>query len=148
MLSKSLRLTHDDRILLAEAFFWLSLIRAGLKVVKFHNLCNLLPILSTQMHDSRREDLSVDRIVWAVKVASRYVRAICLPQALAAQILLARRGLPSKLYIGVRRAPGGRSSAHAWLEYQGRVAIGGDAYISSYVVIYVSEYPNRSISLA
>jgi hypothetical protein len=61
------------------------------------------------------------------KVARRVPAATCLTQALTAQILLARTGHPSTLRIGVLRAATGRINAHAWLEIEGKIVIGGDA---------------------
>ena len=66
------------------------------------------------------------RVVWAVKTASRFVpKATCLTQALVAQIILARRGCATDLQIGVARSEQGSVEAHAWLESDGRVLIGG-----------------------
>lgn len=65
---------------------------------------------------------------WAITRAARFVPgASCLTQALSLQVLLARRGLGSRLCIGVRK--GGQKSfeAHAWVERGGRVLIGGEA---------------------
>jgi len=41
---------------------------------------------------------------------------ICLPRALAARWMLARRGVDSQLYIGVGRSDAGETSLHAWLK--------------------------------
>jgi hypothetical protein len=69
---------------------------------------------------------SIDSIAWAVTVASRYVpAATCLTQALAVQGLLAGRGHPACLCIGLARSAAGRFQAHAWVECAGRVVIGG-----------------------
>lgn len=66
-----------------------------------------------------------ERIAWAVQAASRYVPdAACLVQALAAQVLLARNGYQSDLRIGVALEQG-VLQAHAWVESQGKVLIGG-----------------------
>jgi hypothetical protein len=73
------------------------------------------------------------QVVWAVTVASRYVpAATCLTQALATQILLSRRGHPTSLRIGVGRSEAGEFQAHAWVECQGRVVIGGIKALSRY----------------
>jgi hypothetical protein len=73
-----------------------------------------------------RGERPTDRIAWAVRVVSRRVPgATCLTQALAAQALLARAGRPSHLQIGVRRDEQGAFRAHAWVEAEGRVIIGG-----------------------
>jgi Transglutaminase-like superfamily len=65
-------------------------------------------------------------VVWAVSRVSRAIPgATCLTQALAAQLLLSRRGLPSRLRIGVARGSGPALRAHAWLESDGVIVIGG-----------------------
>ena len=73
-------------------------------------------------------------------------RAACLPQAMAAQWMLRRRGVSSRLTFGVRRAPGSRGGPgrhpgapradhadpppprlhfHAWLTVAGEPVVGG-----------------------
>jgi hypothetical protein len=49
----------------------------------------------------------------------------CLNQALAAQMLLAQRGYPALLHIGVAKGKEGQFQAHAWVESEGKVVIGG-----------------------
>lgn len=69
---------------------------------------------------------SVPTIVWAVEAASRRIpRASCLTQALSAQLLLGRYGYDSRLCLGVAAGAARDFAAHAWLERQGRVIIGG-----------------------
>lgn len=65
-------------------------------------------------------------VAWAVRSASRVVpRATCLTQALAAKLVLSRRGYASRLRIGVARGPARQLRAHAWLEANGLVVVGG-----------------------
>ena len=67
----------------------------------------------------------VGRIAWAVHHAALLVpRASCLTQGLAAQIMLARRGLPTTLHIGVKKDEAAPFEAHAWLTFEGRVILG------------------------
>jgi len=49
----------------------------------------------------------------------------CLTQALVALILFRRRGLPAELRMGVKKDDNGTLQAHAWLETQGAVVLGG-----------------------
>ena len=66
-----------------------------------------------------------DRVARAVRRVSRVVPgATCLTQALVAQALLERRGLPTRLQIGIRDK-GQAMQAHAWLESFGTTVIGG-----------------------
>jgi hypothetical protein len=67
---------------------------------------------------------SQDQVAWAIRLASRYVPgASCLTQALTARILLNASGHPNNLHIGVARETG--FEAHAWIELEGRILIGG-----------------------
>jgi hypothetical protein len=69
------------------------------------------------------------RVAWLVEVASRYVPvdATCLRKALVLAWLLARRGVGTTLRIGVARS-NRTLSAHAWLEWQGRVLLGSTGH--------------------
>ena len=63
----------------------------------------------------------VGQVLRAVEVATRYYwrnRLDCLPRAMATYLLLLRRGVPTKLHIGVKRYP---FAAHAWVECRGAV---------------------------
>jgi len=96
--------------------------------------------LNTLPDETGEPDAKARREAWecahAVSRAARLVpRASCLTQALALQRLLSRRGLESSLFLGVDRAgqpsetPRLRAKgfeAHAWVEWRGRVLIGGD----------------------
>jgi hypothetical protein len=79
---------------------------------------------------SRRGDLA--RIARHVRLGSRLVpRCTCLVQALVAEQLLAESGHASVVRFGMADAADQRSSAHAWVECEGRVLVGGD--VSGYV---------------
>lgn len=56
-------------------------------------------------------------VIWAVdRVAARpWMNALCLPRAIAAHAMLRRRGIPSRLCLGVARE-GHALVAHAWVE--------------------------------
>ena len=65
-------------------------------------------------------------------VARRWpLNAVCLPQAMAGQWMLRRRGVPSRLWFGVRKgADSGTADAveleyHAWLTVDGQCVLGG-----------------------
>jgi Transglutaminase-like superfamily len=58
---------------------------------------------------------------WAA--SRRWMTALCLPRALAAQAMLRRRGIASRLCLGVAR-DGKSLSAHAWVEIDRKRIIG------------------------
>ena len=85
---------------------------------------------------------SVEQVVWAVKVVSRYLPgATCLTQAIAAQALLTHSGFPSQVEIGVAKETKDDRDhataktttedesrgfhAHAWVVCKGQVVLGG-----------------------
>jgi hypothetical protein len=71
--------------------------------------------------------MSDSTLVWAVETASRFVpRATCLTQALAAQIVLQRHGYSATFCLGVPAIPVRPFRAHAWLELDGRIILGGE----------------------
>jgi hypothetical protein len=59
----------------------------------------------------------VNWIAWAVETAAvkPWINALCLPRALAAHAMLRRRGIASRLCLGVARKESGLV-AHAWVE--------------------------------
>ena len=76
-------------------------------------------------HRTSTPTVSGEQIRWAMSHAQRVVpRATCLPQALAAEALLTRGGLPADLRIGVKKEPSGKLLAHAWVESNGRIVVG------------------------
>jgi hypothetical protein len=56
-------------------------------------------------------------IAWAVETAAvkPWINALCLPRALAAHAMLRRRGIASRLCLGLARKESGLA-AHAWVE--------------------------------
>lgn len=68
------------------------------------------------------------KISWAVQAAARHVPLgfVCLPQAVAAQRMLRRRGLATTLYLGVApdRARPESITAHAWLRAGDKIVTG------------------------
>lgn len=52
-------------------------------------------------------------------------RAVCLQQAVAAALMLRRRGHAAQVHFGVTRDPDGNIIAHAWSRCQGKLVTGG-----------------------
>jgi hypothetical protein len=67
-----------------------------------------------------------DEIVRALSTVNRRFGGTCLANALAAQALLTRYGYPVTLQIGANWKDG-NFAAHAWVERNGEVVIGGPA---------------------
>jgi Transglutaminase-like superfamily len=125
-LRRFLSLSASDRRLLVEAALCLGAIRIGLWLLSFPTLWWLLDRARgpSVMAPSR---LSPDRITWALNMTSPLVLGVrpCLARALAAQLLLVRRGLPARLRVGVAKGDQGQVQAHAWMETDGKIVTGG-----------------------
>jgi hypothetical protein len=65
-------------------------------------------------------------VVWAIEkiTAKPWMAAPCLPQALAAHAMLRRRGIASRVCLGVAREHG-KLAAHAWVEIGTDRVVGG-----------------------
>ena len=127
---KFLGLSTRERLLLVQSAVFLGWVRVGLSLLPLQILRRFLAKVVPRSGGHERSDRpSVERIVWAVTTASRYVpRATCLTQALVTKALLARSGHRAHLRIGVATGEGRgrRLEAHAWVVGdQGRVLLGG-----------------------
>ena len=69
---------------------------------------------------------AAEDVTRAIEAVSRRIpQATCLTQAVAAQFLLRRYGYASRLCLGVTRSAQGAFAAHAWIEHDGHVVLGG-----------------------
>jgi transglutaminase superfamily protein len=131
-LGKFLHLPLRDKALFLKATMLLAGIRLGVSILPFATVRSVLTRLALvgigRTQQSADAAQMVEGAVWAVETAGRHFPAIgtCLYQALAAHVILARRGCRSNLRIGVRRGADGQFAGHAWLEKDGKVLIGGE----------------------
>jgi hypothetical protein len=70
---------------------------------------------------------------WAVAVAARRTpwRSLCLEQAIAAKMMLRRRGIASTMYLGVTARP---VHAHAWVRI-GDLNVTGGSDVDRFAVV-------------
>lgn len=128
LLLKFLHLTKRDLQHLVSTALLLGAIKLGLLLLPFQTLRRLLVSITRATSQLQEVDKAyIDKVIWAVAVASRYMPggAKCLAQAMATQVLLGRRGYPAALRIGVAKGEAGQLEAHAWVESQGKIIIGG-----------------------
>lgn len=143
-LRKLLQLAPHHRLLLIQAALVLTLIRLGLWLLPFQVLCRLLAKFSVSSHASSHasghasvSSIAVEQVVWAVEVVSRYAfgGVKCLARALTVRVLLAQQSDVTQLRIGVLKNVEGKLEAHAWVEHQGRVVIGGLQNLSDFTTL-------------
>jgi Transglutaminase-like superfamily len=116
------------RALVVEAVACLLLARLGLIFVPFPKLARRLghfvPPSDPRALAARERGAQAalaQEIGWAVTRSARYLpfKAVCLPQAMAARIMLERRGVASVLHFGAARGADKPLDAHAWLDAAG-----------------------------
>ena len=120
-------LPGGQRRLLLFALLLVAHVRAALCVLPSRLSVRLVRrVAELDPHEARATRPPADRVAWAVAAVSRIIpRATCLTQAISAQLLLRHYGYAAKLCIGVTRSAAGQFLAHAWLERDGRVLLGG-----------------------
>ena len=139
LVRKWLSLPRVKQQLLFKSALLLGAVRVGLAILPIHTLLRMQAYLSSRrawMHEGSTS--SPEQIGWAVSVVGRHVPGTrtCLVQALAVHALLRCSGLFPLLCIGVARTSGRPLQAHAWVEHQGQIVIGGGVQ-STYAPLFV-----------
>ena len=112
------RLPGDEKLLLLEAALLMAPARLAVLWLPFRMIA---PLLGRQRCESPlevapRQELTAQRIGAAIATIGRHCfwRSTCLVQAVAAQLMLKRRGIPGTLYLGTARDTENNLLAHAW----------------------------------
>ena len=102
-------------------------VRITLWFLPFHVVCRQIHRLAKRPAKLNNiEERHLLLIANRVTRVSQYVpKATCLTQAIATLILLKLKNYPGTLRIGVARNNEERFEAHAWIESEGIVVIGG-----------------------
>lgn len=120
-----LALSAAEQNLLLRAAALVAAVRAGLTLLRFP-ATRALAAAAARPRTPAVPPPSPEAIAGAVAAAGAVVpAATCLTQALAAKVLLGQSGYPGSVVIGVARGPHGQIEAHAWVELDGRVLLGG-----------------------
>lgn len=127
-----LRLPLHHKALLLEATLWLLLVRpvVGLHIKYWTRLLGAQQA-ETPAEDDSRHRRAVQEVAWSLRNVSPHVfwRADCLPQALAAWLMLRRRGVPCTLYLGAQFTPDRAAlRAHAWVRAGSVIVTGAQGH--------------------
>ena len=121
------RLPATERADLLEAVATCTVASILLKVLPFSRVAPRLGrhMAESPPHQPGATSGQVARVGWAITTAARYLpwKPVCLPQAVTAQWMLRRRGIPSTLYLGTD--PSQNYDAHAWVRAGGVIVTGG-----------------------
>jgi hypothetical protein len=121
------RLHRTDRSLTFEAALYLAIARTWLRVVPFRKIAETLGTSHSAAAPrnvlapgNEGDDEVARQVSEAVKRAAKNIplHAVCIQQAVAAKMMLERRGIPCVMHFGVARGlpdSGTAMRAHAWL---------------------------------
>ena len=124
------QIDNRRRVLLIEAVPCLLAARLALIFIPFPRLARRLGTfvppsdpraVQAKVATANEQSQLAEDIGWAVTRAARYVpfRAVCLPQAMAARVMLGRRGVASVMHFGAAKGTDKPFDAHAWLDAAG-----------------------------
>ena len=127
-LVKYLHRSPLERFLLLLVVPLLLVVQLGLRLLPLQTLKRLLNQLAKVFPGGKQSGLSYpEQVVWAVTTASRrlFKDGSCLVQALVVELFFRRKDYPAELCIGITKEQGGKLVAHAWVESDGVIVIGG-----------------------
>lgn len=127
-LASLVRMSGARRALMVEALLWLAVARVWLLVAPFRDVARHLGEVRPAGGEAPAPPqigpttLLAREVGWVVRRTADYVpfKAVCLQQAIAAKLMLRRRGVHSVMHFGIDTAvPGELLRAHAWLNADG-----------------------------
>ncbi len=128
------KLTGKDFLLFAEAWVFLAKARW---LLLFRPFNKIVPMLKNDPAVSVEADNALLQLV-KLSIARASVkspwRTKCFEQALAARMMLGKRGIASRIYFGVKKNDDSALSAHAWLQ-SGNITVTGWQKITEYTVV-------------
>lgn len=135
-LARFVRLPRPDRGALIEAALALGLSSLLIRTIGFSRIARRLGRHMAEGPTSADPESMSDaaRVRWAVDTAARVLpwKPVCLPQAIAATLMLRRRNIASTLYLGVD--PTRSLDAHAWVRV-GEVTVTGGPVDQRFAVV-------------
>lgn len=127
-LARFLRLPQSERWLIIRVTLLLSAAQLALSLFPFRHVYRCMSAASQpKINEGYKDHRDADQIYAAVNKSGRNFLGVnsCFPQALVGEMLLKRAGYPATLRIGVTKEQSGEMKAHAWVELDGSVVIGG-----------------------
>ena len=142
-------LPSPERGAVFRATLLLGLARIALALLPFRTVMRFAdraaPRASAPGEPSPEAERKMKTMVWAVTAVGNrlFPTTPCLTQAVVVHRLFRRSGRASELRIGVRKDGRGRFGAHAWVESDGEIVIGGEGLSAGFVPL-TSVLPDRT----
>jgi hypothetical protein len=134
-IKKFMALSLEEKKLFVEAWYLLGVMRLALLVFSFKRLTCAFEHMQQVKEETvlNEEQLQVAQLIGEsiIKAASHTPwESACLVQALAAQKMLHKRGIPGVFYLGAKKdqIDKGNITAHAWTQCGEKIITGGDGH--------------------
>ena len=128
-LAKAKQLSWPEAAIFVEAFWVLCLASLAKAVAPFRILASLAsrPLRERPLSFEARA-LTAVYVRRAVLAWARRMpwKPLCLPQGLAVQFMLRRRGIPAVLYVGAAQDGQGHYESHVWVQDKQFFVVGGE----------------------
>lgn len=125
-----------EQRLLLRAVMWLALAGLLVRLLPFSRVKKMIAAAGPAPGSSARRRYPAERMAWAVAAAGRRVPGTtCLVQALVAERMLRQEGYPAELRIGVAAGQRAVLHAHAWIESEGRILLGGEENVEQFTAL-------------
>ena len=137
-----LALSASERRLYAAMLFWLLAFRLGDRLLSLKTLRAWVRRFGHRVGRANDPEQEIARVRKALTAVAAQLpgRTTCLPQALSAQLLLARRGVGTDLMVGFLKDDD-HLEGRTWLEYLDQMVIGDNGRLARYTT--VSELPHH-----
>lgn len=123
-----------ERGLLLEAALWLAIAVIWVRWLPFKRIARTFdrPVRRSKFKTLDARIQKACRIAWAIEIITHHFpwRSSCLVQVIVAQKMLAHRGIPGTIFLGVIKDQSelGYLKAHAWLSCEGKSLIGSTGH--------------------
>jgi hypothetical protein len=141
--NRLVRLTRTEWALLARTGFVVAVVRLLLVSRPWSSALRSIRRFSSSLGAFPGTcDVSVERLAWAVRTASRVIPgATCLTQAIALQTMLTTTGRSGRVQLGVTKGSGRRLQGHAWVEHEGQTLLSTSGEVAHYRRMLTLEAP-------
>lgn len=137
---KFLVISSSKKLLILESCLLLGIARLAIISLPFKKVASYLGDLDQETTWIEETDL-LKEVAWAVNGVARFTpwKSNCLARAVAAAIILRRRGISYSIYLGVAREETNNLTAHAWLR-SGQIYLTGGENRDKFTVTGILGY--------
>lgn len=131
------KLSLKNQLLLIEASIYTIWAWFMIRIFSFKRYLNWLKNPPEQQTPNEKEVLSVYRTLRKIHKYA-FWPTTCYTEAISARLILKRKNIKSKIFLGMTKKDDGELLAHAWTKVGDKIITGG-GNLESYKVLYIFE---------